>query len=183
MSTSTSRWTSNGIEANMLGKFSIQVLPSQDEVSIWLMPDGSADSVVDAIHQNKKMKRVAFEHTLSWRIVLVCQKPLIANNGESRAATPSLGRAHHEVTPVLEINLQDIIKVNSRGPEHITPSVAEDGVDVGIPVIDMIVHAVAGDVVLPPMEREFLSKLTIIETHGVAPNGIGTAAIFERLSI
>jgi S-adenosylmethionine synthetase len=67
----------------MLGKFSIQVLPSQDEVSFWLMPDGSADSVVDAIHQNKKMKRVAFEHTLFWRIVLVCQKILIANNGES----------------------------------------------------------------------------------------------------
>jgi hypothetical protein len=90
---------------------------------------------------------------------------------------------HHEVAPVLEINIQDIIKVNSPGLEHITPSVAEDGVDVGIPVIDMMVQVVALDVVLPPIEREFLSKLTLIETHGVAPNGTGTAAIFERISI
>jgi hypothetical protein len=73
----------------MLGNFSVQVLPSQDEVSSALMPDGSADSVVDMIHQNKKMKSVAFEHTPLWRIVLVCQKPLIANNGESRAAIRS----------------------------------------------------------------------------------------------
>jgi hypothetical protein len=79
---------SGGPEANMLGNCCIQVLIGQDEVSSGLRLDGSADFVVDAIHQNKKMKSVAFEHTLLTRMVfvLVFQKIPIANNGESRAA-------------------------------------------------------------------------------------------------
>jgi hypothetical protein len=83
----------SGPEANMLGNCCVHILIGQDEVSSGLMHDGSADPVVDTIHQNKKMKSVAFEHTLLLRkvFILVCQKILIANNGESRVAIRSYG--------------------------------------------------------------------------------------------
>jgi hypothetical protein len=149
------------------------------------MHDGSADFVVDAIHQNKKMKSVALENTsmLHSKCVLVFQKPLIANNGDSTVAISGWGRVHHVVMPVLEILVHDGINVNSIGLEHITPSIADDGVDGFVPVTDLIIHFVAGDVVLPCMESAFLSKLLLIETHGIAPNGKGKAALLESINI
>ena len=92
-------------------------------------------------------------------------------------------RMYHVVTTVLEILVHDGINVNSIGLEHIMPSIADDGVDVFVPVTDIIIHFVVGDVFLLCMESAFvLSKLLLIETHGIAPNGSGNTALLERIN-